>query len=58
VNVVATIDHNVASGIVRTSKEIMADIIILGWPKKCLVDKLVGERTDSILNESDKNILM
>jgi Kef-type K+ transport system membrane component KefB len=59
VNVVATIDHNVASGIVRTSKEIMADIIILGWPKKSsLVDKLMGERTDSILNESDKNIFL
>lgn len=59
VNVVATIDHNVASGIVRTSKEIMADIIILGWPKKSsLVDKLMGERTESILNESDKNIFL
>ena len=59
VNVVATIDHNIASGIVRTSKEIMADIILLGWPKKSsLVDKFIGERTENILNDSDKNVFL
>lgn len=59
VNVVATIDHNIASGIVRTSKEIMADIILLGWPRKSsLVDKFIGERTETILNDTDKNIFL
>jgi hypothetical protein len=31
VNIIATIDYNVASGIARIAKEIMADIIVLGW---------------------------
>ena len=31
VNVITTIDHNPGSGIGRISREIMADIIVLGW---------------------------
>lgn len=55
VNIVTTIDHNVASGIGRVSKEIMADIIVLGWPRHAgLLDKLIGEKVDSILNNTDK----
>lgn len=34
VDVIATIDHNVASGIVRTARETMSDIVILGWLEK------------------------
>src|SRR5690606_38140714 len=34
VEVLATIDHNAASGIARTAREITADIILVGWPKK------------------------
>ena len=30
-NVIATIDHNTASGITRISREIMADIIVCGF---------------------------
>ncbi len=41
VNVITTIDHNPASGIARISREIMADIILLGWPRKVgLIDRL------------------
>lgn len=59
VNVIATIDHNAASGIIRISKEIIADIIILGWPrKKALLDKLIGEKIDNILNNTDKTIFV
>ncbi len=55
INVMATIDHNIASGIVRISREIMADIIVLGWPKRLgLIDKLMGEKLDSILSNTDK----
>jgi Kef-type K+ transport system membrane component KefB len=55
VNVITTIDHNRASGISRISREIMADIIILGWPHKAgLIDKLIGEKVDSILDNTDK----
>ncbi len=59
VNIIATIDHNVSSGISRISKEIMADIIVLGWPKRSgLIDKLIGEKVDSILNNTDKTIFI
>lgn len=56
VNVITTIDHNAASGIARISKEIMADIIVLGWPRRTgLIDKLIGEKVDSILSLTDKS---
>lgn len=56
VNVITTIDHNAASGIARISKEIMADIIVLGWPSRTgLLDKLMGKKLDNILNNTDKS---
>lgn len=59
VEVIATIDHNVASGIARTSREIMSDLIIQGWPsKQGFLDKLLGERTQNILNSTDKTVMM
>lgn len=55
VNIITTIDHNAASGIGRISREIMADIIILGWPQRAgFFDKLIGEKVDNILNNTDK----
>ncbi|MDD3721774.1 MAG: cation:proton antiporter [Lutibacter sp.] len=55
VTVITTIDHNPASGISRISKEIMADIIVLGWPQHTgLLEKLVGEKVDNILNNNNK----
>jgi Kef-type K+ transport system membrane component KefB len=55
VNIITTIDHNTASGITRISREIMADIIILGWPQRSgFFDKLIGEKIDSILSNTDK----
>src|SRR5690606_20359893 len=32
VELLTTIDYNIASGIGRTSKELFADCLILGWP--------------------------
>lgn len=55
VNVITTIDYNIASGISRISREIIADIIILGWPRHLgLIDKLIGEKVNGIINNSDK----
>jgi len=55
VNVIATIDHNVASGISRIAREIMADMIVLGWPRRTgLINKLIGEKVDSILSNTTK----
>jgi len=59
VNVLTTIDHNVASGISRISKEVMADLIILGWAQRSgILDKLIGDKVDSILNNTDKMIII
>ena len=59
VDVIATIDHNAASGIVRTSRETMSDIVILGWPGKVgLLEKLVGDKVDLIIKNMDKNLFI
>lgn len=55
VNITTTIDHNVASGIARISREIIADIIILGWPQReGFLNSLLGKKIDIILNNTDK----
>lgn len=55
VNILTTIDLNTASGIARISREIMSDIIVLGWPRKAgLIDKLIGDKLDSILCSTNK----
>lgn len=57
--IMATIDHNAASGISRTAKEIMADLILLGWPQKTgFLDKLIGDKMESILESTDKTIFI
>lgn len=59
VNIITTIDHNAASGIARISREIMADVIILGWPRRTgFINKLIGEKMDSILNNTDKTLFI
>lgn len=59
INILTTIDHNPASGIARTAKEIMADFVIIGWPQKtAFLDKLLGEKIDSIINNVDKNLIL
>ncbi|NMB98470.1 MAG: cation:proton antiporter, partial [Clostridiaceae bacterium] len=55
VDVITTIDHNFASGIVRISREIMADIVILGWPRRAgFIEKLIGDKFRGILSNTDK----
>ena len=59
INTIARIDHNPASGIARTSKEIMSDIVIVGWPRKTgFIDKIFGENVDSIINNVDKTLFI
>lgn len=59
VDIVTTIDHNPADGIVRTARETMTDIVILGWPgKPGLWDKLLGEKVDLIIKSIDKNLFI
>jgi Kef-type K+ transport system membrane component KefB len=55
VNIHATIDHNVAQGIARKAREIIADLIIFGWPsEKGLMDKLIGRKMERIIAASNK----
>lgn len=59
VELISTIDFNIASGIGRTSEDILADCLILGWPSATsFIDKIVGEKTESILNRTDTNLFM
>ncbi|MGB3526236.1 MAG: cation:proton antiporter [Flavobacteriales bacterium] len=58
-NVITTIDHNPASGIVRISREIMADILVLGWPQKTgFFDRLLGDKLGSVLQNVDKTVMV
>ncbi len=59
VNIITTIDHNITSGITRISREILADIIILGWPRRAgFMAKLIGDKVDGILSNTDKTTLI
>jgi hypothetical protein len=57
INIIVSIDHNAIAGILRTSKEIMANMLLIGWPKKAdIFDKLLGDNIEMLINELDKNI--
>ena len=59
VNAITSIDYNVVSGISRVSKEMMADILILGWPGKAgIINKLAGERVNKIIYSGNKNVFV
>jgi len=56
---IITIDINIISGILRASREISASTILLGWPGKIrFIDKLFGLKTDGIINNSDRKIIV
>ena len=59
VNIITTIDHNVMSGISRTAREIMSDIVIIGWPQRmAFIEKIMGEKLDTVLANSDKSVFI
>lgn len=59
VNIITTLDHNDSSGITRISKEIMADIILIHWPERTgFFDKLLGDKTDNIINNTNKSVFI
>jgi len=58
-NLITSIDLNEPGGIIRTAKEIMADIILLNWPKKQnLMDKIIGEEVNMIVASVSKMIFV
>ncbi len=57
-NFIVAIDHNVASGIVRKSREVLAENLMLSWPKKQgFLDLLMGDSFDKILNGFSKTVV-
>ncbi|MBS1936888.1 MAG: cation:proton antiporter [Bacteroidetes bacterium] len=59
VKVMTTIDPNVADGIVRISREVMADIIVLGWPSKSgFFERFLGDKLPVILQHVDKTVVI
>ena len=57
--VIATIDYNICSGVSRTAKELMSDIIIFGWPHKHgFIDRMINDATESIVNCTSKTTLI
>ncbi len=59
INVIASIDYNAVSGIIRSAKEIMADTILLEWPERSnIFDRVFGEKTENIIAGADKNVFL
>jgi len=59
VNVIATIDYNTTSGITRTIKEIMANILILGWAGNTEnTHRLLSDKIESIIHSNKKTVLV
>ena len=57
VNIIATIDHNIAGGIIRTSREIMSDTIMIGWPQKTkLIERFIETKISLIISRTSKAI--
>src|SRR5690606_24855743 len=49
-SIVATIDHNTESGISRTAKEIIANIILIEWTQKTgFLDEILSNKVGSVL---------
>lgn len=54
-----TIDVNTISGILRASREVSAGSVLLGWPGKArFFDKFFGVKTSSVINNSDRKVLI
>ncbi len=58
VDITATIDHDVAQGISRKSKELIADFIVMGWPTSSEIDEVNGEKMAGIIRSTTKTIFL
>ena len=59
VDLLTTVDFNIPTGIARMSKQLLADCIIMGWPSAAsFVEKIVGQKAESILNKTDTTLFM
>ncbi len=58
VEVTATIDHDVAQGISRKSKELIADLIVMGWPTSSEKNEVIGEKMQGIIDSTSKTVFL
>jgi Kef-type K+ transport system membrane component KefB len=58
VNVTATIDRDIASGISRRSKELIADVIVMGWPTSSGKDEVIGDKMARIIHKTSKTVFL
>ncbi|WP_026836846.1 cation:proton antiporter [Gillisia sp. JM1] len=58
VNITSTIDQDVANGISRKSKELIADLIVMGWPTSSGKAKVIGEKMHGIIENTTKTIFL
>lgn len=56
-NTIATIDHNLSSGISRVSKELVADIVLVNDSSSInIIKRLVGDDRDHLLTTCEKTV--
>lgn len=59
VDITATIDHNLATGIKRASKELFATEIVLAWPERTFfADLIFGQTTDNIVLQTSQMVYL
>lgn len=59
VNIMATIDENRAAGIARTAREVAADMIFMGWPKKeGVFERITSNSDESLLKSTNRTIFI
>lgn len=59
VEMLTKVDFNIANGISDMSRQTLADCVIMGWPSATsFLDKIIGEKAESILNMTDANLFM
>lgn len=56
-NTIATIDHNLSSGISRVSKELVADIVLVNDTKDTnIIKRMVGDDREHLLSSCEKTV--
>ena len=57
IKITATIDHNIAGGIIRASREEMTDTIMIGWPRRTgMIERFIETKTESIIARTSKAV--
>lgn len=61
VEILAEVDYNPIAGIVRVSRDIMANMILVGWPQKMRNKDIISignKRMETLIDAGDKNIFI